>query len=626
MLQSLRSSSAGLVAKGFMILLIISFGAWGVQGYLNQSGQGEVVATVGSETITTGELVDAFARDVRRFRSQGSDLTADQARSLGLMDLALDRLIQGRTFDAASIWLGMGVSDARIARAIREEEMFRDGSGNFSRSRFEILLRNSGTSEGRYVFDLRRDMTRREIINSLAFTGGAPSVLETRLHLHRNEKRVATTTVVAVDGALDVGAPDDATVSQIREDQADRYTTPERRSASFILLTAEHAMGDVTVTEEDLRKRYEEGLASYTTPETRVIHQIRFDDEETARRAAGMIGEGRTFEAVAKDLAGIEGEALVYGEFAAGKFPIPGLASTVDALAEGAVSEPVSTDFGWHLFRVAATTPEVVTPFEEVRQELEDGLKIEQAGDLLYNMSNGLEDELAGGATLEAAAGVLDVELRKTGLVDIDGNGVDGKPVEGLPDGDFIGTAFVTAAGEQSGLGQSPDGSYYIIRIDDVIPSALRPLEDVRDEIVANWQAEQRREAAQARALTIVERTESGEPLAAIAAAEGLQVTDSSPFNRRGEGVESNLLSPVLVGDMFRLQPGQASMTETGDGFVVAELKSIQAAGPSDTKDIATLIGNQMTGDILRQLDAALRREFEVEIDQTAVARAPLPQ
>ena len=67
-------------------------------------------------------------------------------------------------------------------------------------------------------------------------------------------------------------------------------------------------------------------------------------------------------------------------------------------------------------------------------------------------------------------------------------------------------------------------------------------------------------------------------------------------------------------------------MAETGDGFVVAELKSIQPAGPSDTGDLAIMIGNQITGDILRQFDAALRQEFQVEVDQAAVARTPLPQ
>lgn len=609
-----------------MILLIISFGAWGVQGYLNQASQGEMVATIGDDTITTSELAAAFARDVRRFQSQGSDLTAEQARNLGLMDLALDRLIQGRTYDAASGWLGMGISDGHIAQAIREEELFRDESGSFSRSRFEFLLRNSGVSETQYVADLRRDMTKREIINSLAFTAGAPAVLEKRLHLYRNEKRVAAITVIPVDDALDVGVPDDSTIAQIHQDQAERYTAPERRSASFVLLTAERAMKDVTVTEEELRGRYEENLVSYTTPEKRTVQQIPFGDQESARKAAGMIGEGRTFEAVAKEFANIEGDALTYGDFAAGDFPLPDLASTIQALGEGAVSEPLSTDFGWHIFRVSAIQPVRVSPFEEVREQIEGRLKIELAGELLYGMSTTLEDELAGGATLEGAAATLGVETRKTGLVDIEGMDRDGKPVDGLPGGEFLNTLFVTATGEQSAVGQMPEGSYYILRVDEIVPSALRPVAEVREEIVANWQTEQRRESSQTRALAIVERVENGEPLADIAAAESLEISESKPFTRRSEGVESNLLTAVLVGDMFRLQPGQASMAETGDGFVVAELMSIQPAGPSDTGDMASLIGNQITGDILRQFDAALREEFEVDIDQAAVARTPLPQ
>jgi len=609
-----------------MILLVISFGAWGVQGYLNQASQGEVVVTIGNDSITTSELAVAFGRDIRRFQAQGSDLTADQARNLGLMNLALDRLIQGRVYDAAGEWLGMGLSDRRIAQAIRAEPSFFDDGGSFSRSRFEFLLRNSDMSERQYTTDMRRDMLRREIINSLAFTAGAPKALESKLHLYRNEKRVATLTVVSMDETLDVGAPDEETITKSHQDQAERYTAPERRAASYILLTAETAMRDVTVTEEQLLKRYNDSIGNFTTPERKTVQQIRFDDEETARKAAGMIGEGRTFEAVAKEIAGMEGEALNYGEFAAGEFPIFEHAQAIDALNEGGMSEPVSTDFGWHIFRVTAIQPESIRPLEDVRADIEENLKKELAGELLYDMSTTLEDELAGGATLDEAAGRLNVGINKTGLIDIEGAGVDGKPVKGLPGGEFVNSVFVTQSGEQSALGQNADGSYYILRVDQVVLVALRPLEEVRDEIIADWQAEKRREAAETRALAIVERIENGESLADIAAAEGLEANDSIPFDRRGEGTDSSLVTPLLVSDIFNLQAGQSAMVETGDGFVVAQLKTIQPAGPSDTKDLASLIGNQITGDILRQLDDALRQEFKVNIDEAALERTPLPR
>lgn len=626
MLQIIRTASSGLIAKAFLILLIIGFAGWGVQGYLGQSGQGEVVVTIGGDTIKTTELAVSFGRDVRRFQAQGSDLTAEQARNLGLMNLALDRLITGRIYDAAADWLGMGLGNQRIAEAIRGEPAFSDESGTFSRFRFESIMRNSDMSEQQYTTDLRRDIYRRNIINSLAFTAGAPAILEKKLHLYRNENRIATLSVVPIDGTLDVGVPDEMSINESHQSQAARYTAPERRGASYLLLTADDAMRDVTVTEEQVRKSYDDNLGIYTTPEKKTIQQIRFDDEETARKAAGMIGEGRTFKTVAKEIAGMEGDALEFGEFAAGGFPIPSLVSVIDALKEGGLSEPVSTDFGWHIFRVGGVQPESVTPYEDIRASIEDSLKKEQASELLYSMSTRLEDELAGGATLEEAAAVVNVVIRKSGLIDIDGAGVDGKTVAGLPGSEFINSVFFTQTGEQSALGQNPDGSYYIARVDETVPSALRPVNEVKDEIIADWQAGKQREAAEARALTIVEKVENGGSLIEIAVAEGLEATGSNPFNRRGEGADSKLVTPLLVSDVFKLQPGQAAMVETGDGFVVAQLKSIKPVGPSDTKDMAILLGNQITGDILRQLDDALRQEFKVDIDQAALSRTPLPR
>jgi peptidyl-prolyl cis-trans isomerase D len=621
MLQQLRASAASLVAKLLVVLLIISFAAWGVTDYITQTGQEDDIAVIGDVTISSAELRDVFQRELNRFRAQGIELTAEQARSLGLLDQVLDRMISARLYEASGDWLGMAVSDDTVRKLIDEEPSFFDESGRFSRSRYEFVLSQSGVSEGQFVADVRRDILRREIINSFDFPDKAPDALVTPLHRWRGEKRVAVLAPVPVNATLDVGEPDTATLDALHQEQADRFTAPERRSISYIHLNREAALKEIVVTEEQLRQRYEENLAAYTEPEKRTVQQMLLADEATARQAAAAIGEGRTFAAVAKEIAGQEAADIELGTFTAAGFPVPELWDEIAGLAQGAASEPRESPFGWHIFRVTDIVPETVTPFDSARERIEEDLKAEQSADVLYDMSRALEDEMAGGATFEEAADVLAVPLRRTALVDIGGAGVDGQPAADLPGGDFLDTAFLTESGELSYVTQLPEGDYYQLRVEDIVPSALRPLEEVRDEVADLWKTDKRREAARTRALEIVTRVESGGSLEDIAPAEGLTAAESRPFDRRGGGAQSVHLTPLLASDLFKIRPGQAAMDESPEGFTVAQLKAIEPADMSDPGELPTVLANQMTGDVLVQFNNGLRERFGVEVDRTALNR-----
>jgi peptidyl-prolyl cis-trans isomerase D len=320
-------------------------------------------------------------------------------------------------------------------------------------------------------------------------------------------------------------------------------------------------------------------------------------------------------------MAGQDAAAIELGTFTAAGFPVPELWDAVSGLMEGAVSEPRESPFGWHIFRVTNIVAESVTPFGRARGKIDEELKAEQSADVLYDMSNALQDEWSGGAKLEEAADALGVPLRQTALIDVGGAGVGGQPTAGLPGGDFLDTAFLTESGETSYVTQVPEGDYYILRVDEVVPSALRPLAEVRDEVAGLWKDNKRREAARTRALEIVTRVENGESLTAIAAAEGLTATESKPFDRRGGGSESVHITPLLASDMFNAQPGQAAMDESPEGFTVAQLMAIQPADMSDPGELATVLANQMVGDVLIQFNNGLRERFGVEIDRAALSR-----
>lgn len=621
MLQALRSSVAGIVAKIVIGLLVVSFGIWGIQGYIFQAQQSEFVATVGDLKITGNELRTAFQRDVNLYRQRGLDITAEQARSFGLLDQTLDRLISGRLYLMAGDWLDMAVSDATVIDAIRTDQAFLDESENFSRGRFELLLRQSNLTETQWIAETRRDIIRREILNSIDISGDAPDALVAPLHAWRNEKRIATAMLVPLDSNLDVGQPDAAAVEKLHQDLAAQFTAPERRVISYVHVTPEFAANEVLVADDQIRQNYEDRVEEFTEPEKRSVQQIRVADEEIAKTAHAAILIGQDFAAAATEFASLEAADIELGTFTAATFPIPEVADAIAALDAGEISDPLQSPFGWHVFRVAEVIPERTAPLAEVREQIESELKAEAVGEAVYRLATALEDELAGGASMEEAAAAIGTTAGTTALMDLSGNGKDGNPVENLPGGAFLTTAFELAAGEISQLADTPESGSFILRVDEVASSALRPLEEVRGDIVAAWQADRRLEAAQARALSLVDRVEGGGKLANIAATEGLSAVESKPFDRRGNGAESELVTPALVSDVFRVLPGQAAMAQAPAGYVVAQLKEIVPADPATAEEIAGVLGDAMVSDILEQLNADLRERFAVDIDQAAVAR-----
>lgn len=106
-----------------------------------------------------------------------------------------------------------------------------------------------------------------------------------------------------------------------------------------------------------------------------------------------------------------------------------------------------------------------------------------------------------------------------------------------------------------------------------------------------------------------------------VASAEGLEMTTASPVNRLGAGDESGLMDPVLIGDLFRIRPGQAGMADAPGGYVVARLKEILPADPAATGTLAEVLANGMVSDVLVQYNTGLRNRFRVEIDEAALAR-----
>ena len=97
MLQAMKGKIGTFILKIFAVLLIISFGAWGIGDMITGQGLPTDVADVGDTKISANQFQENFRVRLSELRRQfGQQLDSQQARQMGFADMTLDRLISLR--------------------------------------------------------------------------------------------------------------------------------------------------------------------------------------------------------------------------------------------------------------------------------------------------------------------------------------------------------------------------------------------------------------------------------------------------------------------------------------------------------------------------------------------------
>jgi peptidyl-prolyl cis-trans isomerase D len=460
------------------------------------------------------------------------------------------------------------------------------------------------------------------VVEAIAAGARAPATLVEAIYAYREETRVADTVEVA-SATLEVPPPDDAAIKQYYDQNPDRFTAPEYRTISYVPIEVEEIAKEINVSKEDIESTYEDRRAEFTVDERRTVEQMVLPDEATAERAKAMLQQGRPFAEVARELAGQQDPAqLALGSFARAGFPLPEAADAVFALAEGGFTDPVTSPLGRHIFRVTKIEPGRVAGLEEVRAELAAELAREHALDVMFELSNKLEDELAGGASLEQAAGRLSLAVNRVADLARAGTLKDGStPPPAVASPEFLSAAFDTYQGAESPLGETADGNFFILRVDGVTAPAVRPLDEVREAVIGLVTAERKQAAAETVAVEIVDAMKGGKTLEAAAADRGLAVKASESFTRDGRSTGLRL-PPALVAEMFAASPGGVATAATASGFMVARLKQVRAAeatGDAAKKAIGETLDQAVRDDLLGQFTSFLRGRYSVSVRQAAV-------
>jgi peptidyl-prolyl cis-trans isomerase D len=624
MLEKLRKQAAKVLMSLLFGLLIMSFAIWGIGDIFRGSGQTTTIAEVGGAEIDVQTFSQYLTRDINRLQTQfGARLEIDQIRALGVVERLLQELITGTLLDEQAIGMGMVISQDQMKQRIVAEPMFQNATGSFDRVLFDQALQISNLSEAAYVIGVERDLLREQLGTAASGAVRVSRRFVEDFYRYRDERRIAETITVPRGGGEAFPEPDDAALQAVLTSRAERFQTPEVRSLTLIELRAEDLLDEVRVSDEELQDEFDARRAEFAKPELRSLEQVLFDSEAEAAAFKTALDGGREFAAAAEGL-GLSPVVLAELSHAELSGQMADLAEAVFALQAGQVTEPIESPFGWHVVRVTEILPPYEAVFEDQREVLQAEIAERYAVDSLISLANQLDDELGAGAELEEAADSLGLAV--TNLRGLDRTGATSTAGGEQPDlpqsDDFLRDVFAAEIGETSLLSETPDGDYFVFRVDRATPPALRTLDEVRAEVLDLWRNEEARQHALIQAEALADQVRLGSDMAGIASAEGLSFGRTAPIDRFGSDSDA-AVSPDLTAKLFGLGEDEIGVAEVPDGWVVLKLAEVQPGDPAANAQAVEILADglaqSLQNDVLTAFTQELDRNLGVSINQGAI-------
>ena len=626
MLDSLRNAAQTRVVKGLLALLILSFMVWGGQTLMVPSTPNAVV-TVGDIKVSASDFRLAYERQIALLSRQlGTPLSRQQAQAFGVENQVYAQLVAGAALDQLATDMNLGLSEDRLARLIGEDPAFHGVNGQFDRLTFSSVLRNAGLTEQDYINNRSQVAVRSQIVDALTDGYTAPKVLVEAIGKYRHETRTIDYLLLSNANIDAVKTPGDDVLAPWFESRKANYRAPEYRKISYIKLEPEDLAAPDAVTEEELRADYEKRKESYRTPATRTVEQLTFPSREAADAAAAKLAAGTSFD----DLVKAEGKTsadVLLGDFTKDRMPDAKIADAAFAVAQdGGTTPVVEGAFGPVILRVTNIRPDAVRSFDEVKEELRKEIALDAAREQLVGLHDKIEDERAGGVTVKEIAEQLKLKLVTVDAVDASGKDQNGDEVKDLPEPRaLLQEVFKADVGTDTlAVNIGRDGSAWF-DVEEIIPARDRTLDEVRDEVAADWTAEQQRAALAAKAKELKERIEKGAKLADIASELGLVVETKTGLTRATNDAS---LSPAAVIAAFGGPNGHVANAPGigGDGQVLMQVTAVEEKAPADALDNDSsqieAIARASGDDILDQMVSTLQTAYGVSINQSLAETA----
>lgn len=584
MLESIRNNAQSWGVKLLFAIIVLVFVFWGVGSFRDSDRR--VVAQVDGQEIGMQEFVQRYQQQVEALRRQQGDISSEQLKDMDLKRQVLEGMISQRLIQAKAENLGLVVGSGQVRSRIRGMQVFHGDNATFDPKRYQGLLRMNNLTPAQFEADIRMDL----VSSALQEVVTAPVRVETSEARALFEYVQARASIkyaeFPVQDYVQQVAVDEEEIKAYYQEHKQQYKIPAKMSMQVIRISPETLAGNQDVTQEEMKAYYENHEQEFARDEQVKARHILIEVDEEAsdeevekarqeiEKAARRLEQGADFAQVASEMSeapsadqggdlGWFGRDSMVQEFEEAAF----------ALQPGEISDPVRTEYGFHLIQVTERKEAGVQPFTQVQGKIRTRLARDKAMQKLEDRLDEVLQIVLTKGDIHQAAEAVGLEVEEFGPLGRDDFpdrlGLENDQVDKLMQmqpGDITDTPFIV------------DNGYVIAKKTEHEEASIPSVDQVRDRVQAAVEKQKAGELAHK------EAQEALKELKNKASAEdlGLKVHSSQPFTRQG-GISELGDNQELIQDAFAAREGRWLDTsyDLGKEVVIAQLVDIEP--PDDT-------------------------------------------
>lgn len=485
----------------FLLLLFIfpSFAFFGLEGYSRLTDGDNAVAKVAGQTITKEEWDAAHRQQLDRMRQvYGNQFDAKLFDTPDTRRAILENLIAQRALGAEVTANKLSVPDSLLQQSILQIPGLVKPDGTFDNEQYRVLLAAQGLTPKSYEAGVRRDMALQQLNAAIQTTAFAPKTVSAALSdLNDQERTVQILNFKPENYASQVKVTDDM-LKAYYDKNSRQFEVPEQAKIEYVVLNAAAVAAQTDVSDADIKSYYDQNQKQYATEEQRrashILISVKKDasagDKAAAKsKADALVAQLRKapgdFAKLAKANSQDPGSAENGGDlgfFGKGAM-VKSFEDAAFKLKQDEISDPVESEFGYHIIKVTGIKPAAVKSLESVKGEIAGEIKKQIAAkrysELADQFSNLVYEQ---GDSLKPVADKLKLKIETA-------SGITRQPNPAAGPLPYNNAKFLTAlftddvikSKHNSEAVQSAPNTLIAGRIVEYKPVTKRPFDEVKD-------------------------------------------------------------------------------------------------------------------------------------------------